>query len=694
MQENENHNNDQAPTTGEAEHKNTNQPRVDQNSDREKQEPSPEEVNEPAPSQEEQTEAQDQNTSQTEKDTSEDKKANEPTGKSSDETKDRAASAEEPPKKTAEETSTDKTENDQAKHQSEEGYAIEMKEYGAMNLAALTEEFQRLLKNHKVQDVRDHVRELKMNFDAKFGKEIAEKKEAFLADGGSIIDFHYSTPVKKDFDKTYFEYREKRDKYYSDLKQNLNKNLEERLSIIEDLKNMIGGSGSMKANFKDFKFLQERWKKAGPVPRDRYKKVADTYHHHVQNFYDFLHLDREFRDMDFKHNLEQKLKMISRAQELAEEKNINRAFRELQMLHKMWKEDVGPVAKEYREPIWDKFSAATKQIHQNRRAHFAELDKKREENLAVKRDLIDKIQEIEAKHINSHNQAQQEIKKVNKLRDDFFKAGKVPKKHNKEVWNDFKEVTRDFKHKKNEFYKTLKNELKENLSKKRELLEVAEENKDSEDFDTVTPLMKKIQSEWKTIGRVPRKHSDKIWKAFQGACNHYFERLHALQDEEKQEEREAFEEKKELLENTKSIELEGDHEKDLAVIKKQIAAWKELGTVPRKKRFIEKKFNKALDQLFGQLDIDKKQVEMMKYEKKVQSLDESDDERQIEKEEGFLRKKIGETESEIRQLEANLGMFSNADENNPLMKEAYKNINRHKEQLETWKAKLKKVREL
>jgi|AntDeeMinimDraft_4_1070355.scaffolds.fasta_scaffold03035_3 hypothetical protein len=576
----------------------------------------------------------------------------------------------------------------------EERYDIEMKDYHAMNPAALTEEFQRLLKNHKVQHIRDHVRDLKMEFEAKYEEEFEQKKEDFLEDGGNIIDFHYSTPVKKDFDKTYFEYREKRDNYYKELKKNLNKNLEERLAIIEDLKNMVGGSGSMKSSFKDFKGLQERWKKAGPVPRDRYKRVWDTYHHHVQNFYDFLHLDREFRDMDFKHNLEQKLKMIARAEELTEEKDINRSFRELQMLHKMWKEDVGPVAKEYREPIWDKFSAATKKIHANRREHFAELDKKREENLALKQQIIDRIWEAETKEIKSHNEAQQNIKKVNALRDKFFNAGRVPKKDNKEIWNNFKEATKKVNHKKNEFYKSLKKDQKENLEKKRELVEIAEQNKTSDDFETVTPLMKKIQGDWKKIGRVPRKNSDKIWKAFQNACNHYFERLHAIKDNEKAEELEAFDKKKELLDKTKEVELEGDHEKDLDKIKGKITEWKEIGAVPQKKKFIEKKFNKALDQLFNQLDIDKKQIEMMKYEKKVQALDEGDDERNIEKEYSFLRKKVNETKDEIRQLETNLEMFSNADKNNPLMKEAYNNIDRHKEQLETWQAKLKRVKAL
>lgn len=577
-----------------------------------------------------------------------------------------------------------------------ERHGIEMKDYHAMSMPELVRELSSLVKNEKVQHIRDHVQEIKTEFDAKFEEEMEQKKEDFLEEGGNIIDFHYSSPVKKEFNSIYFDYKEKRNNHYQQLKNNLQKNLEERLAIIEELKGMIGaGAGAdMGANFSQFKELQERWKKAGPVPREQYKMVWNTYHHHVENFYDFLHLDREFRDMDFKHNLEQKLKMIARAEELAEETNINRAFRELQMLHKMWKEDVGPVAKEYREDIWEKFSEATKKIHENRQAHFADLDKVKEKNLEVKQQIINDIKEIADKDITSHNQAQQQIKKIEALRDQFFKAGKVPLKVNEETWQAFKENVRTFNRKKNAYYKNLKKEQYKNLEKKLELVEIAEDNKDNEDFKATTPIMKKIQSNWKQIGHVPRKDSDKIWKRFKDACNHYFDRLHAVRNEENKEENEAFDKKKELLDAAKSLELQGNPEEDLKLIKAKIAEWKEVGRVPYNKRYIEGKFNKVLDQLFSQLDIGRKEAEMMKYENRVQALDEADDSRQIEREESFLRKKISETKAEITQLENNMQFFSNVDESNPMVRDVLKNIERHKVQLETWKAKLKKVRSL
>ncbi|MDT0688380.1 DUF349 domain-containing protein [Salegentibacter sp. F188] len=575
-----------------------------------------------------------------------------------------------------------------------ERHNIEKKDYHSMSKEQLTDELEALLKKEKVQAIKDHVTEIRAEFNAKFDEELEEKKEEFLADGGNIIDFHYSTPLKKRFNDLYFDYKEKRNRYYKQLKQDLNHNLNKRLEIIEELKGLIDVEENINTTYKHFKDLQDRWKLAGAIPRDRYNNVWNTYHHHVENFYDFLHLNREFRDLDFKHNLEQKLKVIDRAEELAEEEDVNRAFRELQMLHKMWKEELGPVGKEYREDIWNRFSDATKKIHDKRQQYFNNLDQVFEKNWEKKQEIINKIKEIAEENYNNHNKWQQKIKDLEALREEFFKAGKVPRAKNEETWSEFKQSVRKFNRNKNNFYKDLKKQQYDNLEKKRELIKIADDNKDSDDFKTVTPLMKKIQAEWKTIGHVPRKDSDKVWKQFKAACNHYFDRLHASKNEENKEETEAFDQKKEILDKLKALELSGNKEDDLAKIKEQIAAWKNVGRVPYSKRFIEGKFNKVLDQLFGKLDVNRTKAEMMKYENKIQALNDADDEKKIRNEHYFLTKKIEETTAEIRQLENNLQFFSNVDEDNPLVQDVHKNINDHKAQLEVWKKKLKKVKSL
>lgn len=573
-------------------------------------------------------------------------------------------------------------------------HEIEMKDYHAMSLDELVLELENLVKKEKVQSIKDHVSTIKIEFDKKFNDIIEEKKEEFIADGGNVIDFQYNSPVKKNFNTIYFEYREKRDQYYSQLKKNLNSNLKTRLGIIEELKNMIGSGESMTTSFKQFKELQERWKNAGSVPRNDYNTVWNNYHHHIERFYDFLHLDREFRDMDFKYNLDQKLKIINRAEELTQEDDVNRAFRELQLLHKMWKEELGPVAKEFRDEIWEKFSNATKLIHDKRQAHFEELDEKREENLKVKLEIIEHIQKLTDGDMTQHKDVQERMRNVNKLRDLFFKAGSVPRRKQDQTWDAFRKATRAFNKRKNEFYKSLKAEQYANLEKKKALIELAEEHKDSEDFKTTTPLMKKIQEDWKKIGHVPRKDSDKIWKQFKAACNHYFDRFHASKNDESNEEMKAFNLKRELIQKLKDEKIGDDKDKTIALVKSYIAKWNDIGMVPSNKKYVENKFNRALDQIFNQINISKTDAELMKYQNRLQNLEKADDSNRLFKEQTFLRKKIDETKAELQQLENNLQFFSNANKDNPLVQDVHTSIEKLKEDLNMWKTKLSQTKDL
>ena len=568
------------------------------------------------------------------------------------------------------------------------------KDYSTLSEKELVAELDRLLKTKKIQELKHDVEEIRSEFNNKFNEELEHKKEEFLAEGGNIIDFHYTTPLKKDFNSLYFDYKEKRNSHYKNLKKDLQSNIDKRWELIEELKGLLSAEENINTTYKHFKEIQEKWHVAGAIPRDKYNTVWNTYHHHVENFYDFLHLNREFRDLDFKHNLDSKLKLITRAEELGQETDVNKAFRELQMLHKMWKEDIGPVAKEYRDEVWDKFSEATKIIHDKRQGQLAEIEKDFEDNLEKKKQIIVEINKTVEEAKNSHQGWQNAIKKIQEHRDGFFNAGRVPRANNKEIWKAFKDATGNFNHQKNSFYKDQKKEQYTNLEKKRELIKIADENKNSEDFDATTQLMKKVQNDWKSIGHVPRKDSDKIWKQFKKACNHYFDRLHAQKNEANKEEMVHYEAKEALLEKLSAFELSGDHKTDVKNLKENITAWKEIGRVPYNKRQIEQKFNKILDGLFSKLDLGKKETELIKFDNKLNTLVNREDDRKLQNEHFFISKKIDETKDEIRQLENNLGFFHHVDENNPLVKEVHKNIERHKEQLEVWKAKLSKIKEV
>ncbi len=573
----------------------------------------------------------------------------------------------------------------------EKRHHIPMLDYHSMSIENLVGELQRLVKNEKIQAINKHVSSIKYEFDQKFQEFLEHKKEEFVANGGNEIDFRYNSVAKRQFNEVFGEYREKKDQYYKQLDQNLKSNLKRRLEIIEQLKGLMNVEEDINTTYKNFKDLQENWRNAGPIPRNNYNDVWRTYHHHMEIFYDFLHLNRELRDLDFKHNLEEKLKLVERAELLAKEPDLGKAFRELQTLHKIWKEDIGPVAKEQREEVWGRFSNATKAMHQRRQEHYQELEKDYEKNLVKKQEVIASIMQIADNITNNHRALQQQIKEIEALREAFFKAGKVPQKVNEQTWSAFKDAVRKFNRNKNAFYKSQKKEQHENLEKKRALLGLAVALKDSEDKEMATPEMKRIQSEWKKIGHVPRKYSDKIWNEFKDACNHYFNRLHAEKNESQKEEYANFEKKSACLDRIKAFQLTGDKEKDLNTVKKFIEEWKTLGRIPYNKKHINGKFNKIVDALFTKLGVSRQESELLKYGDKMQRLAKMDDNRAIGNERVFIRRKIEESKSEIRQLENNLQFFSNASEDNPLVKDVVKNINRHKEALEMWKAKLKKL---
>lgn len=576
-----------------------------------------------------------------------------------------------------------------------ERHEIPMLDYASLSMEDLTTELSQLIVVEKVMSVKDHVEELKNAFISKYHHFLEEKRNEFNAENPeSTEEFSYHLPLKSKFDQLYSQFREKKGAHFKSLQTNLQTNLENRLAIVEELKELINPQENIKDTLKTFNDLRERWKNAGAIPKDKYNHVWNNYHFHLENFYDYLHLDREARDLDFKHNLEQKQKIIARVEELVSETDINKAFRELQDLHKIWKEDIGPVSRDHREDIWNRFSELTKQMHDKRESLFEKLREGEVENLATKKNIIAQIEVLATEKVAVHSQWQGQIEKIELLRTAFFEAGKVPNEVNEETWAAFKTAVRNFNTFKNSFYKDIKKEQQDNLNKKMELVAKAKALQESEDFAVATPLMKKIQEDWKLIGHVPRKYSDKIWGEFKEACNHYFDKLKTQKSEVNEDEVQAFEKKKSYLEILREFQLVGEHKTDLDAIKAHIETWKGFGKVPFTRRHIEGKFNKILDALFEKLSSSKKENEMIRYANRMDQLSGADDSRKLENEKIFLLRKIDEIQSEIFQLENNIQFFANAKKDNPMVLEVKKNIERQRENLDVWKEKLKQLRSL
>ena len=565
---------------------------------------------------------------------------------------------------------------------------VEIIKYDTLSLEELTDALENIILTQKIQHIKSSVEAIKSAFNLKFGTLLAEKKSLFLAEGGNTIDFQYSSPVKSKYNKLLSDYKKQKDIHYSNLEKQLKENLEKRVLVIEDLKTLIENADT-KTMYKYFRDLQNTWRSIGPVPKTKYNDTWKIYHHHVERFYDLLHLSNDFRDLDFKNNLEEKLKLIEKAEFLAEMKDVNAAFKQLQDLHKTWKEDIGPVAREMREDVWSKFSAATKIIHDKRHDHYKSMKSQYVVIIEAKMLVIDEILSYDSSKNKTHNDWQKSIKDIDALREKYFDAGKLPYSKSESIWKKFKEATKQFNREKNKFYKQEKNTQQNNLQAKLDLIKLAESLKDSEDWETTTNTFKKIQSDWKKIGHVPRKFSDDIWKKFKTSCNYYFDRYHNQKNALSEEQKEIIAKKIAFVEDLNAKDFTT---KD--TLTNLMNNWNQLGSTFRGSKAVDIKFNKFIDTILSKLSLDKSEIVLLKFKNIINGYLANNDTRKLDSELIFVRKKIDESNREIQQLENNLSFFSNASDDNPMVKNVHKNIDNFKKGLMVWKDKLAYLRSL
>lgn len=569
---------------------------------------------------------------------------------------------------------------------------IEMLEYANLNLEDLVAELSKLVKENQVQSITNNVNAIKQAFHIKYGELLKVEKDKFVELGGDLVDFQFSSPIKSTYNSILYDFKIKRNEFYASQEKQLNDNLQAKLGLIDELKHLIDNAEGA-TMYKMFKDIQNRWVKIGLIPRVKYNDTWRTYQHHVERFYDLLHLSNDLRDLDFKHNLEEKLKLVTRAEELAESADVNAAFKELQVLHKLWKEDFGPIAAEHRDEVWDRFSEATRKVHDKRHDFFKDMKSKFEGNVEKKLAVIAEIEALDTSKNLTRAEWQKSIKELEILRNKFSEIKQVPREKSDLIWDKYKEATRKFNVEKNNYFKLVKHEHLANLNKKKALIEQAEAIKNSEEWDSATEIMKKIQMEWKKIGHVPQKYSDKLWKEFKDACNHYFDRFHKQQDAGSKLELDVFSKKKELLTEIKEA-IENKTEITINTLKEYVKKWREMGRVPQEMKHIEVKFNKLLDKIVDENAIDKQSIEMIKFENLVNSYIEQKNYRKLDSEQLFVRRKMEETFKEIQQLENNIGFISNVSDDNPLVINVRNQINVYKEKLEVWKAKLDFLRQL
>ncbi|MGA0829304.1 MAG: DUF349 domain-containing protein, partial [Flavobacteriaceae bacterium] len=508
--------------------------------------------------------------------------------------------------------------------------------------------------------------------------------------GNPEADFEFNPLIKRQFDELYQEYKEKKAQYRKDFERLLQDNLKRKQEIIEGIKALLEAEENINTTFQTFKQLQSDWRSVGMVPKTYTEDLWANYHHHVERFYDFLDLNRELRDLDFKHNYEEKLKIIERTEALLGEKDFKKAYAELQELHRIWKEELGPVSKELRQEVWERFSSATKQMHDKKQQILELEDREREENLAKKQEILSRFQETVSNTITSQKELKDQVKTVEELKNSFYAVGPVPKKNQKLLSKQLRELFRQFNQAKNAFYKEQKKVYQENLTKKRALIEQAESLKERTDFKVVTPLIKELQQEWKQTGHVPRKYSEPLWEAFRGACNAYFERLKSQKNNSRAQFNEQRKQLSTLIETLESFTPSKNKDADFQQLYKlKDAMNKHLGsaTSPQAQK-AEKAMQKALKEagFTGEsfaAEMSAQRIEQLK--------ETSSGLNEVQSTRAEVKKQIDRLTDEIRLLETNLEFFSSSSSANTLLDDAKSKLEQKISDKEQWKAKLKEL---
>lgn len=568
---------------------------------------------------------------------------------------------------------------------------ISFKDYETFSFDVLINEAKNLLSKHSVQEIREHFNQIRDVFKQKLEIDEAAKKEAFVNDGGDEVDFKYETSYRAKFNAVYNDFKNQLTAFHKENEKKESDNLNERLTIIDELKALYQEPGDTSSTmFKKFRELKTRWHNAGRIPSKNAENIFKNYFFHLDNFYTYLDMNKELQTLDYAHNLEVRHSIINRAEELIKETNVQKALNELQYLHRLWKEEAVPVQEDLREPTWQKFKELTNKIHDRKGELNEKIKQEQKDNLEKKNEIIKNIKEIAAKAANkSHGDWQKAIKDINTLREQFIGLGRVPKDKNAATWEAFKEVTREFNHIKNDFYKTLKTEQQGNLEKKLALLDVAKQHTESTDWNNSVQVIKKIQNDWKNIGHVPRKNSDKIWKEFKDTCNKFFDRYKKRHEQDNQKLEVNFENKQAFLEEFKTTEISENKDEALKQLEDLYTAWVNLGKVPADKLAINQEFTTLYNDKLSALNLSKTEISDYKLQSFVNKIKADGNDRLLDDEIRKTRKTIDELEKEINQLDNNVHFFSNANADSPLLKDVYRQIDEKRKRLTEAEIKLK-----
>ena len=554
--------------------------------------------------------------------------------------------------------------------------------YSEKTLAELIALFEELVQNEERMKMSKEAEALKAAFYKRLLKEKAEaglvvndpaeETEAAEVEAEAVVENPFAA-VEAGFKDLYNKFKKERAEFNKQIEKEREHNLVLKEGVIADLKALLEKQEDVNATFPEFREIQNRWKAVGAVPAQNYRNINETYQLYVEQFYDMVKINRELRDLDFKKNLEAKEEFCKAAEALAENENVLEAFRELQKLHEQWKE-YGPVAKEFRESVWERFKAATATINKKYQAHFEGLKEQQAENLAKKVALCEKVEEIAAREVDGSNQWNEFSKEIEDIQKEWKTIGFASKKENQKVYDRFRAACDQFYARKRDFYTDYKDSINSNLDKKIALCEAAEALKNSTEWKKATDQFISLQKQWKEIGAVPRKKSELLWKRFRAACDEFF----AERDKNAKPENDYYgnlKAKNRLIEEMKAYELKGD-DTDFQALQTFQKRWQEIGFVPfKEKDNVASAYKEAVSRFPSNRPQRRTRGGRQLSEKEI------------------LIQKYNTLEQDIVTYENNIGFFSMSKSSEPLVKQMQERIAQSKAELAKLAEQIRKISE-
>ena len=568
-------------------------------------------------------------------------------------------------------------------------------DYEHLNKQELVEVLEEVVQEKDISKIRQIVGKIKTAFHHQNKEEKDKELQDFIAGGGNPEEYkNVEDPLEKRYNAAFGLYRHNKANFAQEIERQKQENLKLKYSILEDLKELIASEETLKKTYDEFKVLQDRWKEIGMVPAGELNNLWQNYHFLVEKFFDKVRINKELRDLDLRKNLESKIELCGKAEELLLEKSIITSFKLLQKYHDQWRE-IGPVPLENKDELWERFKAASDKINHRRKEHYKGLQEEQQNNYNAKVALCEKAEEILVDTDDNFKTWQKKTDQINELFKVWKTIGRAPRAKNDEIWARFRGTMDTFFNNRRAYLNTLKEQQTNNLNLKIDLCVKAEAVKESSDWRKTTQELINLQKEWKNIGPVPRRQSEKVWKRFRSACDEFFNRKSAFFKNIHGVEADNLKAKKALIATILEYKMAKDKKENLEALKKFQRDWMDLGHVPYKdKDRVQNEYRAAIDQLIDKMDINKLELTKSGFKDKIEIMKNDPDANwRLSKERGGISNKIKTLSDDIALWENNITFFASSKQSEKLKKDFEKKIDKAKSELKALEAKLKIIDE-